>query len=94
MNTAAPVPRAQNTHLRLLVVLSALALALLWFVGQRAHYLTDYSLSSYSDYYWPRRAGLIPHLAGGAVAITVGLVQIWLGLTNRVSQLHRTLGKV
>jgi hypothetical protein len=38
--------------------------------------------------------GLIPHLTGGALAITTGLVQIWLGLTNRVSTLHRALGKV
>jgi uncharacterized membrane protein len=66
----------------------------MWFVGHKVHYLTDYSLTSYSDYFWPRRAGLIPHLAGGAIAITAGLVQIWLGLTNRVSQLHRMLGKV
>ena len=42
---------------------------------------------------WPRRVGLIAHLAGGAVAISAGLVQIWLGLTNRVSTLHRVLGK-
>jgi uncharacterized membrane protein len=94
MNAAAPVSRARDSHLALLVVLAALGLALVWFVGQKIHYLTDYSLVSYSDYFWPRRAGLIPHLAGGAVAITAGLVQIWLGLTNRVSQLHRVLGKV
>lgn len=94
MNAAAPVSRARDSHVTLLVVLSAPALALLWFVAHKVHYLTDYSLASFSDYYWPRRGGLIPHLAGGAVAITAGLVQIWLGLTNRVSQLHRTLGKV
>ena len=94
MNAAAPVSRVRDSHLALLVVLSALALELAWFVSQKLHYLTDYSLASYSDHYWPRRAGLIPHLAGGAVAITAGLVQIWLGLTNRISQLHRVLGKV
>lgn len=63
-------------------------------MSQRLHYLTDYSLASYSDYFWPRRAGLIPHLAGGAVALTAGLVQLWLGLTNRVGAVHRALGKV
>ena len=94
MNAAAPVSRGRDSHLALLVVLSALALALAWFAGQRLHYLTDYSLASYTDYFWPRRAGLISHLTGGAVAITAGLVQIWLGLTNRVNQLHRVLGKV
>src|ERR1700730_12804470 len=94
MNVAAPASRARDSNLLLIVVVAALAAALLWFVGSKAHYLTDYSLASYSDYYWPRRAGLILHLTGGVLAITAGLVQIWLGLTNRISTLHRVLGKV
>ena len=36
MNAAAPVSRTRDSHLALLVVLSALALALAWFVSQRA----------------------------------------------------------
>src|SRR5215469_5670458 len=94
MNVAAPASRARDSHLRLIVVLAALALALLWFVAQKIHYLADYSPDSYTPYFWPRRAGLIPHLAGGAVAITSGLVQIWLGLANRVGTLHHVLGRV
>jgi hypothetical protein len=94
MNVAAPISRARGSNLLLISVVAALAIALLWFVGSRSHYVTDYSIASYSDYFWPRRAGLILHLAGGLVAITAGLVQIWLGLTNRVSTLHRVLGKV
>jgi uncharacterized membrane protein len=94
MNVAAPASRPRDSNLLLIVVVAALAAALLWFVGSRVHYLTDYSLASYSDYYWPRRAGLILHLTGGVFAITIGLVQIWLGLTNRTSTLHRVLGKV
>jgi hypothetical protein len=94
MNVAAPAPRARDSNLLLIVVVAALALALLWFVNTKMHYVTDYSLASYSDYFWPRRAGLILHLAGGLVAISAGLVQIWLGLTNRTSGVHRLLGKV
>src|SRR5882672_6191441 len=94
MSVAVPTTPARDSHRLLLLVLTALALAILWFVGHRLHYLTDYSIASYSDYFWPRRAGLIPHLTGGAVALTAGLVQIWLGLTNRVRALHRALGKV
>lgn len=94
MNNAAAVSRARNAHLPLIVVIAALAAALLWFVGHRVHYLTDYSLASLTDYYWPRRGGLIPHLIGGSLAIVTGLVQIWLGLTHRVKTLHRMLGKV
>lgn len=94
MSVAAPATQAHGSHRLLIVVLAALAMALLWFVGHRLHYLTDYSVDSYSDYFWPRRAGLIPHLAGGVLAIVAGLGQIWLGLTNRTGTLHRTLGKV
>lgn len=95
MNVAAPVSsRGHDSHLMLIVVVAALAAALLWFVGHRLHYLTDYSVASYTEYFWPRRAGLVLHLLGGIVAIVTGLVQIWLGLTNRTSTLHRTLGKI
>jgi len=75
-------------------ILLVLAAVLLWFLSGRRHYLLDYSIASYSDYYWPRRAGLITHLAGGVLAITTGLLQIWLGLTNRTAALHRLLGKI
>lgn len=92
MNTVAS--RVRDSRLHLAILLALLAAALVWFVSRRAHYFTDYSLDSYTEYYWPRRAGLIPHLLGGTVAITAGLVQIWLGLTHRISNLHRLLGKV
>jgi len=94
MNVSAPVSRTRDSHLSLILVLATLALALLWFVVQRMHYLIDYSLVSYTPYFWARRAGLITHLAGGSLAITAGLVQIWLGLTNRVGTLHHVLGRV
>ncbi|MDE2136588.1 MAG: DUF2306 domain-containing protein [Gammaproteobacteria bacterium] len=94
MNAVAPAGRAREPHFGLLSVLAALAMALLWFAVQKAHYLTDISLASYSDYLWPRRAGLIPHLLGGTLAITTGLVQIWLGLTGRVAALHHVLGRL
>lgn len=94
MNVATPASRVGDSHLVLIVVLAVLGATLLWFVVQKAHYLTDYSQASYTDYFWPRRAGLIPHVAGGALAISAGLVQIWLGLTNRVGALHHVLGRL
>jgi drug/metabolite transporter (DMT)-like permease len=94
MNVAASASPPRNSHAVLVGVLSVLAVALLWFVGTKFHYFSDYSLRSYSDYYWPRRSGLLLHLTGGMLAISTGLVQIWLGLTNRVNTLHRVLGKV
>jgi len=94
MNLAVIAPAIRGSHLRLIGALLALASVLLWFVAQKLHYFSDFSLHSYSDYYWPRRTGLILHLTGGSLAISAGLVQIWLGLTNRVGIAHRTLGKV
>lgn len=93
MNAAAP-SRVHDARPTLIAVLAVLTAALLWFVGRKLHYLTDYSLQSYSDYFWPRRGGLLLHLAGGALAITTGLVQIWLGLTGRTGPLHRSLGRI
>lgn len=94
MNVAISSPGARSPRFFLIGVLGTLAAALLWFVSHKLHYFSDYSLASYTEYFWPRRVGLILHLTGGVLAISVGLVQIWLGLTNRVSNLHRMLGKV
>lgn len=94
MNTATLVHRERNYHFSLVLVLLVLVAALLWFLTSKRHYLLDYSVASYTGYYWPRRAGLIAHLTGGLLAITTGLVQIWLGLTNRTGALHRALGRI
>ena len=77
-----------------IVILAALALMALWFIATRVLRYADYSHATYRDYYWPRRWALIPHILGGLTAVTTGIVQLWLGLTNRVTGLHRVLGKV
>ena len=94
MNGAIPATGARESRIPLIASMALLALPLFWFVAHKAHNLTDYSPASFSDYYWPRRVGLVLHLIGGLVAIFAGLLQIWLGLTNRVARLHRVLGKV
>jgi len=90
---AAEATRGQSRMLTI-AVLAALALGALWFIVKFALPYADYSVATYQDYFWPRRWGLIPHIIGGLVALTTGLVQLWLGLTNRVGTLHRTLGRV
>lgn len=92
VTSAAAVRR--STPVGLLAALIVLGGAALWFIVKSALHYTDYSLESYTAYYWPRRAALIPHITGGLMAISTGLVQLWLGLTNRVGPLHRSLGKV
>jgi uncharacterized membrane protein len=93
MSTAISIPRRENRMI-LAAILFVLAAAMLWFLSHKKHYFFDYSVASYTDYYWPRRLALIAHLTGGVLAITTGLVQIWLGLTHRTSTLHRSLGKI
>ena len=77
-----------------ILILGLLAAAMLWFAARKVHYVTDFSAASYSDYFWPRRWGLLLHLSGGAVAISVGLVQLWLGLSGLTTRLHRRLGRI
>jgi uncharacterized membrane protein len=94
MNVAVVSPAPRTPRVALLAVLCVLAAAVLWFVNRRLHYLLDVSVASYTDYFWPRRAGLFLHLSAGVIAISVGLLQLWLGLTGRIGVLHRTLGRV
>jgi uncharacterized membrane protein len=42
--------------------------------------------------YWPRRWWLLLHITTGIVALLTGPVQLWLGLTNQRTELHRRLG--
>ena len=44
--------------------------------------------------YAPRRAWLLLHIAGGAVALLTGPLQLWLGLADRGIVWHRRMGKI
>jgi uncharacterized membrane protein len=91
-----PSAQARSGYQPLLGVVLALAAVLaLWFIRKYVlHYWLDMSQTSFTGYFWARRAGLLPHSAGGVLALSSGVVQIWLGLTGRTGALHRTLGKV
>ena len=52
------------------------------------------SLQDFQFAYWPRRAWLLTHIAGGLVALVVGPVQLWLGLHDVKMHVHRKLGLV
>ncbi len=49
--------------------------------------------TSYCDYYW-FRPGFLWHIGGALAAVSIGLLQIWLGITGHARALHRVLGKV
>lgn len=77
----------------LVLLLATLAALGLWFVIHNVLHYVQYDQATYGDF-WPRRYGLVLHIAGGLVALSVGVVQVWLGLSRRTRALHRTLGRV
>jgi uncharacterized membrane protein len=91
--TAAAATRSQS-RLWIIAILGALGLFALYFIVRSALPYFNLSREHYGPYFWPRRWMLVLHIAGGITALTAGLVQLWLGLTNRVARLHRALGKV
>lgn len=91
--TTAPAVRS-NSRILLATILGALALAGLWFIARSALPYFHVTPEQYGPYFWPRRGWLVLHIAGGVIALTVGIVQLWLGLSNRVAALHRLLGKL
>lgn len=86
-------PRGRSAWWLALIV-AALGATLAWFVAGALHYLIDWSVTSFSPYYWGRRFGLLIHLVPGMAASGVGLAQVWLGLTGRLGRLHRVLGRI
>ena len=91
--TAAELTRNQS-RTWIAVILSGAALLAGWFIVRSALPYLSVSPDHYGPYFWPRRWWLVLHIAGGIIALTVGVVQLWLGLTNRVARLHRALGKL
>lgn len=88
---AIAVPRPSRTAL--VVVLAVVCGFVAWFLTKKWMLYTHYDAVSYDDL-WPRRFIFLPHLVGGSVAATTGVVQIWLGLTGRTRGLHRILGRL
>lgn len=75
------------------MLLIGLALAI-WFLNRDATQYLTLKAAAFTPYYWPRRYGLLLHITGGFLALMVGLVQLWLGLTGRTTRLHRNLGRL
>ena len=59
-----------------------------------SHEAAEHSLSQLQLSYFPKRAWLLTHIAGGLVALLAGPVQLWLGLHDRAMDVHRKLGYI
>jgi uncharacterized membrane protein YozB (DUF420 family) len=77
----------------LLLTLGVLAALALWFIHDFVLPYSAYNADSYGDF-WPRRYGLMLHIACGVASVLLGPIQLWLGATQRARALHRTAGKV
>lgn len=94
MNSAAlakrqSMPRMSWTFLLLLSITIPLVIRFLLVYAVR---YVSWNPQVYGDTFWPRRYGLLLHIAGSSVAIITGPVQLWLGETRRALAWHRTLG--
>jgi uncharacterized membrane protein YozB (DUF420 family) len=80
-------------RLTLLLTLGVLAGFVLWFINKSVLPYTAYNADNYGDF-WPRRYGLVLHIACGVICILLGLIQLWLGATGRAIASHRVTGKL
>lgn len=94
MNTAAAALAGRKLNPWLTLAVAAVAAAATWFIVRSALPYFHVSPDRYGEYFWPRRWWLLVHIIGGVIALATGVVQLWLGLTNRAGRLHRWLGRL
>jgi hypothetical protein len=61
--------------------------------GEAVPYLIHVSPDKFGRF-WPDRAWLLPHVAGGGLALIVGPFQFWSGLRRRSMGIHRWTGRL
>jgi hypothetical protein len=73
-----------------IALLAAAVVALVFLAVAAVPYFlsAEYGSATYAG----RRGWLLLHIAGGAVALLTGPLQLWLGLTDRAGTWHRLIG--
>jgi uncharacterized membrane protein YozB (DUF420 family) len=89
-----PAPLYKGVGWSLLGIIALCGAGIAWFLATDAAVYLHYTAEKYTDYYWSRRNGLILHISAGTLALTVGLLQVFLGLSGRTRGLHRMFGRV
>jgi uncharacterized membrane protein YozB (DUF420 family) len=91
--TAVPSPGQRNSW-RLRLLLGLTSILVLRFLAKYAVPYLALSPEYYGEAFWSRRYVLLAHLGGGAIAIVVGPIQLWLGEHRLHMPWHRKLGKL
>jgi predicted membrane protein DUF2306 len=88
----AVVNRPSSSRWPLIGLLGAAAVAAVafWILAAAPYLRLD--PAQFGPAYWPRRYGLLTHIAGGTVALLAGPVQLWLGETRSALAWHRKIG--
>jgi uncharacterized membrane protein YozB (DUF420 family) len=84
-----------NRSSRTIALLAITAIAIVGFSLRSVPKIADCVLglnSAYCDYYW-FRPGILWHIGGSFAAVSIALLQIWLGITGRARAVHRVLGR-
>jgi uncharacterized membrane protein len=72
------------------IVLSLLA----YFICKYVPHYAVFTPESYGSDFWPRRGWLVPHIAGGLLAILIGPLQFWPKMRRDYLPVHRIAGRV
>jgi predicted membrane protein DUF2306 len=83
-------PSASRWPLRVMLGAAAVAALAFWILAAAPYLRLD--PAQFGPVYWPRRYGLLTHIAGGTVALLCGPVQLWLGETRSALAWHRKIG--
>src|SRR4051812_50104178 len=88
----AVVDRPSPSRWPLIGMLGAAAVAGLafWIIAAAPYLRLD--PAQFGPAYWPRRYGLLVHIAGGSLALLAGPVQLWLGGTRSAPARARKIG--
>ena len=93
--TASPSASARSGRARpvfwigWILVLSGLA----YFIIKNVPHYFVFTRESYTDYYWPKRAFLLPHIIGGVVAAIIGPLQFVPKIRRDYIGFHRIAGR-
>jgi uncharacterized membrane protein len=85
---------ARNSKVLMVVSWLILLSLLAYFIQKYVPHYAVFTPESYGSDFWPRRGWLVPHIAGGLLAILIGPLQFWPKMRRDYLPFHRLAGRV